>query len=602
MLYMQRYASPSVIGQKVLGPAQYKELVAKLDHLILVEFLSKLNTALQTDGQHNPDFQRYVASLFFTSVELAQLESYFRKNGDSFVWITPLHIRVLLIQCLNSDSSGELDHIEGKAIVGKLLLSSVDTFAPTSRKYDVRDPLSKVDLGMDAEKRAYLGSTESGTIFELKELLTSELMKNEGFEKHFLERYGFSVVDVYTGLISIWIRCRQLTPKYLGHSNGSSVNVAMLFGTFGLKSKLFDFINDQFCIAVENPKGAVNRDLSIASLVDRPLAFFPPHNVWCLDLDYLFVRVTRAIFNLAIKVETNIHGVAGTLFQNYCENLVERLVELNGERYRLYSRSKLKTAALDDLVIYGDVAIALEYKSGLIPLKLIHSGTPEEVAQYLREAYIYGREGKNLGFSQIKDHALTLLEKATGYELQFIRKIRPVLIVEDRSMSLGFFNDFVRNEAKKMFKYRNTPFLDPVILHVDDLKYFIAVNDAIRLDAALSWLARENLIGHGTAQNYLYQRFVKNSNAKEAEVITSETSPLFERVIEKIASDYDEPVMLKCKVCNDDMQLFEDQNSTMKWWCNTCDRQSDQPVPNEILTAHVEHVRVAIEKFYSDRN
>jgi hypothetical protein len=218
-----------------------------------------------------------------------------------------------------------------------------------------------------------------------------------------------------------------------------------------------------------------------------------------IDFSFLTEKSSAGIFHTifkSVKSENNndwhtFTGYWGAIFEQYVNERLREVYPLTEQRF--YSstlfdnpRKKSEPHAFDGAIDYGDSLVLMEYKGTYLTREAKYSGNVEElmkdfdknIGKAVRQLatnieMVFGLQNKHT-FSQFNDAGDQILYGFDEQAVRRIKKIYPVIVAQDHSLTIGFANHMARRQfalEKQALKLRSGVVLMPLsLLTIEDLE------------------------------------------------------------------------------------------------------------------------------------
>ena len=202
---------------------------------------------------------------------------------------------------------------------------------------------------------------------------------------------------------------------------------------------------------------------------DRPLLAMPNGTYMVLDVQLLFENASAGLFwNFmnqlpSRKARHTFSGHWGKVFERYVQDLVRHYFPA------VESNVTFDGGDLDLFLRAGSDALAFEVKSGFLAQHVKASRSGSVVGDELRKKFVVDDDGGAKGVRQLAIAIRALREQKVARTVDDIRRIYPVLVVEDPVMQTIAMNAYL-NELFEQELDRNHDVAPLTVLLIDELE------------------------------------------------------------------------------------------------------------------------------------
>jgi hypothetical protein len=207
-----------------------------------------------------------------------------------------------------------------------------------------------------------------------------------------------------------------------------------------------------------------------------PLVFLSDNVVTCVDASFLIEKLASGIYH-AIFNSLPRQGIDrneffkhwGKVFEKYVDQILRQVYPpLSGRLYSFQDFEKVKTKqeGLDGVIDSGDSLIVMEYKGGFLKAEAKYSGDIGILSDDLEKKFGCGERGA--GIEQLARKLEMLFNKDpkerktfSNFDVSRIKKVYPVLIVQDLSLQIGLANNKLRRIFEEEKESHN---IDPSLI------------------------------------------------------------------------------------------------------------------------------------------
>lgn len=495
------------------GESDLNELLAQFDSLSTFRLLAMINTLLSF-YEKTEERARYVQGFLFQNLTTEDLfERVKKKFPNSAMTQRPIFHRqqllALMKRILLKEPEGEFnpnDDIEARHKLGKACLLQNELL-------DNEEHNKRLEQATVAGEEAVLTELFTQLLFTVElsnpaDVLHS-IVRSDEFCK-ILERRssefkfsnGESILDRFTRLTGlklhryIWmVFC--LCIVYLSESesleelinNPAKFNVskASVFSNTDLSEEevnaFFHQIATNLTTIIEmlrntNARVPLVSDYDFTAFRTYPLYYVNEQQDIASTIDFTFLteKLSAGVFHTisnSIRTEDNkdwhpFSGFWGMIFDEYVNDRLRTLFPLIAQRF--YSNPFLDRAneeAFDSVIDYGDSLVVMEHKGTYLTLDAKYSGQTDTLLAGI---------GKNMGkgVRQIADKLEAIFNPAEhdtfsqrdgsnehklytfgNQDLNRVRKIYPVMVVQEFALQFGLANYKIRQEFKREIEQRN---------------------------------------------------------------------------------------------------------------------------------------------------
>lgn len=230
----------------------------------------------------------------------------------------------------------------------------------------------------------------------------------------------------------------------------------------------------------------------------------------CIDFGFLLERCATGFYHLILRALEGQEEDRNNFLRRYWGNVFEfyindRFQEMLPRRHReffaspIFDRAKKNEEAFDGVWSRGSKFVAMEYKGKYLTLDAKYSGESDKLIPELEEKFGKGvrQLARNLNavFNKDENKRDTFYEKIGethhSFELRHIKRIRrvyPLLIVQDVSISIGFAMHHLRDLFEQELKNYNIEegLIQPLsLVTIEDLEKILPYLNQITLDEIL---------------------------------------------------------------------------------------------------------------------
>lgn len=252
--------------------------------------------------------------------------------------------------------------------------------------------------------------------------------------------------------------------------------------------------------------GPMLPELEFTAFRTYPLFYLNEAQTVATTLDFQFItdKLSAGVFHSilnSIKVEGNkdwhsFTGFWGMVFQDYVNDRLREVFPLNGERF--YSSpilTKENQEAFDGAIDYGNALVVIEYKGTYLTREAKYSGQLETLMEGINK-----NVGK--GVTQLADGIEKVFgtnqqdnfSQQTGGKVVYtfgkedvkrVKKIYPVIIVQDFALLIGLANYKLRQEFKRALERRKLiaeiNIMPLSLITIEDFEKALAYIDEVKL-------------------------------------------------------------------------------------------------------------------------
>jgi hypothetical protein len=230
----------------------------------------------------------------------------------------------------------------------------------------------------------------------------------------------------------------------------------------------------------------------------------------CIDFSFLLERCAAGFYHLILKALEGHNEDRNNFLRRYWGNVFEfyindRFQEVLPRRHTeffaspIFDRAKKNDEAFDGVWSRGSKFVAMEYKGKYLTLDAKYSGDSHKLIPELEDKFGKGirQLARNLNavFNKDENKRDTFYEQIGEinhrFELRHIKRIRrvyPLLIVQDVSISIGFAMDHLRDLFEQELKNYNIEegLIQPLsLITIEDLERILPYLNQITLDEIL---------------------------------------------------------------------------------------------------------------------
>ena len=360
---------------------------------------------------------------------------------------------------------------------------------------------------------------------------------NQTLTQRFAHLTGLDIRQYLRLYFSIYILHDQLKAKHPAeiNDNPSIINFdkERLFSLMVLDSDEEEVFFQRILVDISRLKEGVKKDSSSArawqfdftTFRDYPLVSIPGNELGftCIAFPFLIEKLASGIYHTILNSweegddeRTNFQGYWGKVFEQFVNDRLNEEFPASILADRLYTNPyfhKKRNSSIevsDSVIHYGDSLVLLEHKGGYLSVDEKYSDDPEKLLAGVAEKFGLNKAVNQLSrsigllFNENDDDGDTFSERAGRRrrvklfpveDLRRIRKVYPVLVVQDFSMAIGFMNRRLKLQLKqKLQEYKLRPNIHvcPLcLLTVENLENVLEHLGEITLPDALDEYARE---------------------------------------------------------------------------------------------------------------
>jgi hypothetical protein len=490
------------------GEAKLNELLAPYQKATTFRLLAMLNTLLSFYDKDEENGHRVQHLLFanLTNEELYErIQNKFKT--DSMTRHPIFHRQQLLAlmkRLLLKQGDGELDpnsDTEARYQLGLACLMQNDLLNTEEQNKKLEEAKADGEEGVLSELFAQL--IVSAELLNPAEVLHAIVRSDEFFNilerrsEEFRFSNGETVLDRFRRITGLELRrylwmIFGLCIVYKAHSedlqglieNPGKFNISksVAFANTDLSQEEINLFFDQTAAdlpkiteELSNPKGRVPlvSDYDLLAFRTYPLYYVDDERnvVSTIDFTFLTEKLSAGVFYTianSIRTETNkdwhpFSGFWGNVFDEYVNDRLRDYFPLSLQRF--YANpffDKANEEAFDGVIDYGNSLVVMEHKGTYLTLDAKYSGQLEElmkglslnigkgVVQIADKLEATFKSGEHDTFSQRGEVAYTFRDE----DIKRVRKIYPVIIVQDFALQIGLANYKLKQELKREMERR----------------------------------------------------------------------------------------------------------------------------------------------------
>jgi hypothetical protein len=255
---------------------------------------------------------------------------------------------------------------------------------------------------------------------------------------------------------------------------------------------------------------------------DYPLVSVPGNErgFTCIAFPFLIEKIASGVYHTILnswpegdRERGRFQSYWGKVFEQFVNDRLRDAYPSSALAKRFYenpyfNKKKNRSIEVSDAALdYGDSLVLMEHKGGYLSLDEKYSDDPGKLLTGVAEKFGIEKAVKQLSrsvgmiFNEDEGTRDTFSERVQGwgpaevFNPVVVRKVYPVLIVQDFAMTIGFMNRRLKQQFhQKMQEYQITPGVNvrPLsLLTVEDLEYVLEYLGEITLPEVLDEYARE---------------------------------------------------------------------------------------------------------------
>ena len=606
--------SATDLGYEAPTEAEVRQALRSISVVDAVPFVGRLNTALQVQLQET-ELQGVLADLLLGEDVRRRLEMRAKgelMKGNTPLWVVPAHLRIvlkILIEEGDRDGGGSVADAKVRADIGRAILSATPTF----RSQVDLGPRPRHPLGWlhDLMRFLHEGSLMSGRAFQVishKEMVYDRIFRDEGLLKRFVDAYGAKPSDVHRAVLALHTIFASQDADALRFSSETCVDHRMLFGRLDVPRSAGSLVLSTLARDLrqaENlaaPPDGMPWGSDIRFLVTKPLALIDDNLVCCLDFDLLRSAYGRLVFNLTTRLlggrsdATNqiVHKAGADLFQELAQSFFTHIRGARGDRSRVESPfGDDDHGDIDGLCTEEHEVAIFEFKSGQLSPNLLYGHSVEELAAEIDKKYITADDrGKRKGFAQLADSAARIMADPSLVGLRRVKRLYPVLVVEDDTLPFKPAALYALNRAYELFAKLDRRVQNPVILHIEDLALLAERSGKYSVPYMLRRMWREGFEGF-CFRDLILRRLPIN---EEDKIDIERPFPLTDSIIDSLRDMDGDLQAPACSTCGELELRYTNSHGRVVTRCKRCERADERPVPAEVLAQEEEWSQNCIQR------
>ena len=241
---------------------------------------------------------------------------------------------------------------------------------------------------------------------------------------------------------------------------------------------LYDKLLQHACISIDNlPSGTKAADslpYEFRLWRQYPLVKLGENRVLCVDIGFLLDKIQTGVFWILrkqLEKEKKNSGkkiiqLRGRVFENYAASIIKRVLPSiqaqtvrDAEGYIINPKynQKDKKECTDIAVCGREDLVLLECKAPLLTARSKFSGDFSKFHHEIRSKILL-RDSKNQLWNAIQTLGHTnkkMRQKVNGINMSTVKKIYPVLVLDDPIFSIVFMNWYLNSEFQRSVKYND---------------------------------------------------------------------------------------------------------------------------------------------------
>lgn len=381
------------------------------------------------------------------------------------------------------------------------------------RLYSIRREEGRVDIYDAVEERKRLlvqvipyfeYATKSPPILEKmvrsKQLLNLVLAQQSkiDIESTFAEATGLKLEEYQYLILGILAPYFGLTAEQILEGEESFVPTNHPPALENLYSRLMR----HDCMSIDELPNEVYHSLSFTPVNEfrifraKPLVEIRKHKVICIDIDFLADKLENGIFwivfnQLRESDRGQLFGLWGKAFEKYVGSIIERSLAVpntdeetegsitSAQRYIISPKYDDTGDECTDIIIYtDDTLVLLECKARPLIADAKYNGKFHDLERELKSKYI-GTKKQPEGIWQLWNAINKLFHRDEKerkeikgkFEVSKIRRIYPVLIVLENTLSTPFMNWYLDREFQRILSRPDLKVMPLSVLTIMDLEY-----------------------------------------------------------------------------------------------------------------------------------
>lgn len=593
-----------IINFKNLGfsPLSEMDLRARMSRLSIshiAPFLGWISNIIQSNPD-NVDFQLRLAEFL-----PADLRSKLLEVANSLqkppIWVSLSNIRLVLKMLLEegkTEGGMSMEDIEASHNLCFALLSVEPLFRHNGKISFSKGPERWLEAFVLLKNEGLIASWRALDTLEHKEAVYEKVFENAEVIRKFQAKFLCEPSDVQFALFALFA---TFTNQAIVHPQSPFhpfTNYKQLFGKLKISKAAGNLVVSKLChdlnssMAIEPSEVPWGNNLKF--LVRQPLAVDNNDRICCLDLNFFTSNYARFMYELLCEILTKseqnrlIHEVGGQVFENEC---AAALKIVNGQRKNQRSEFQIWTPLedsqqaleIDGVVRDGKEIVLIECKVGVLAPGRIYARDINGLREEILKKFVDGidRKGKRerKGFAQLARSAKLICDTPSIVGISRVKKIYPVLVIEDDDLQCKPLLFYLLAEAMRKFDFPGGKVAHPVVLRLEDLFLLAQRSAKFEFPDMIRRLTRDGIEGFNFSEQILRKLPISKTEAVE----TFREFKLSDKGFAKIEALSIDEIEWKCETCGQSEELIFEDTGSMFHQCLKCSSGTCTKVTGEEL-------------------